>query len=88
MSPPIPQNINREHLFQAIIKIKRQGAPPRREPREWAVEYEGEIYPCKLLISWANLYANGEELDPNPDNFTTYMAQDYLIDKQFNVIPF
>ena len=83
---PIPQNIEREHIFQAMLKIKREGIPPKRGPREWAVEYEGDIYPCKLLISWANIYVNGEELDPNPENFTTYMAQDYLIPKGFQVV--
>ena len=83
---PIPNNIEREHIFQAMIKINRDGVPPRRGEREWGVAYEGEIYPCKLLISWGNLYANGVELDPNPNNFTTYHAQDYLKSKLFTVI--
>lgn len=83
---PIPPNIEREHIFEAMLRIEREGIPPRRGEREWAVDYYGVIYPCKLLISWGNLYANGEELDPNPRNFTTYMAQDYLIEKQFNII--
>ena len=84
---PIPNNIEREHIFQAMLKIEREGIPPRRGAREWAVNYEEVIYPCKLLISWGNLYANGIELDPDPNNFTTYDAQDYLIEKQFNIIP-
>lgn len=84
---PIPNNIEREHIFQAIIKIILEGVPPRRGPREWAVKYEGEIYPCKLLISWGNLYVNGDELDPDPANFTTYDAQDYLRTKEFEIIP-
>jgi hypothetical protein len=83
---PIPQNIEREHVFQAMLKIDREGIPARRGPREWAVSYEGVFYPCKLLISFANFYANGVELDPNPDVFTTYDAQDYLIDKAFVVV--
>ena len=83
---PIPNNIKREHIFQAMLKIEREGIPPRRGAREWAINYEGTIYPCKLLISWGNLYANGVELDPNPSNFTTYDAQEYLIQKQFNTI--
>jgi hypothetical protein len=85
---PIPDNIKREHIFQAMLKIEREGIPPRREPRKWAVDYEGTIYPCKLLISWGNLYANDEELDPDPNNFTTYDAQEYLTEKKFNVIPY
>jgi hypothetical protein len=83
---PIPNNINRENIFQAMLKINREGIPPGRQPRQWAVQYEGKIYPCKLLISWANIYANGVELDSNPNNFQTYMAQDYLKNLGFNII--
>ena len=75
---PIPNNILREHILQSIKKIKREGIPTGRASRVWALHYEGENYPCKLVISWANIYANGEELDPDPNNFQTYMAQDYL----------
>lgn len=83
---PIPNNITREHIFQAMLKIHREGVPAGRQPRQWAVNYEGEIFPCKLLISWANIYANGEELDPNPNNFQTYMAQDYLTNLGFQIV--
>jgi hypothetical protein len=83
---PIPENINREHIIQAIQEIHREGIPPRQQPRQWAVLYEGEIYPCKLLISWANIFANGEVLDINPNNFNTYMARDYLEKKGFNIL--
>ena len=83
---PIPNNINREHVFQAMIKIKREIVPAGRELRQWAVQYEGELFPCKLLISWSNIYANGVELDPNPNNFQTYMAQDYLANLGFNIV--
>ena len=82
---PIPQNIEREHIFQAMLKIAREGIPNKRKGRDWAVDYEGVMYPCKLLISWANLYANGYELDPHPSNFTTYIAQNYLLAKKFNI---
>ncbi|MGN6400884.1 MAG: hypothetical protein ACTHMD_10540 [Flavisolibacter sp.] len=84
---PIPENIEREHIFQAMLKVKREGIPAKRGHREWAVLYENEIYPCKLLISWANIYANGQELDPDPSNFNTYLAQDYLSSKQFEIVP-
>ena len=74
----IPTNIQREHIFQAMIKINRDGIPARRKAKEWVCLYEEVRYPCKLLISWANLYANGKDLNPSPKIFTTYMAQDYL----------
>ncbi|KVV16045.1 hypothetical protein [Flavobacterium sp. TAB 87] len=83
---PIPKNIEREHIFQAIIRIKREGIPALREAKEWAMKYENETYPCKLLISWGNFYANEEELNPNPRNFQTYMAQEYLRNLGFEII--
>jgi hypothetical protein len=84
---PIPDNIKREHVFEAMLKIHREGIPAGRQPRLWAVQYEGEIFPCKLLISWANIYANGVELNPNPNNFQTYMAQAYLSKIGFHIVP-
>ena len=66
-----------------MLKIEIVGIPARRGAREWAIDYEGVIYPCKLLISWGNSYANGEELDPDPNNFNTYDAQEYLLNKDF-----
>ncbi len=82
----IPTNIGREHIFQAMIKVNREGVPSGRHARVYAVNYEGFIYPCKLLISWGNLYVNGEELDPNPNNFQTYMAQEYLLRLGFQIV--
>ena len=83
---PIPNNIKREHIFQAMLKINRDGIPPKRGIREWALLYENDTYPCKLIISWANIYANGEELDPDARKFQTYMAQDYLKYLGFTII--
>ena len=82
----IPEKIEREHIFQAIIKIEKEGVPAHRHAKDYAMLYEGKQYPCKLIISWANFYAMGEELDPNPSVFNTYMAHDYLIKKGFTII--
>ena len=82
----IPNNITREHIFQAMLKIKREGVPARRHEREWAIKYEEDIYPCKLLISWGNIYANGTELGPNPNVFTTENAQQYLGHLGFEIV--
>lgn len=82
----IPRNITREHILQAVVRIKSKGVPAARKQRCWAINYEGDIYPCKLLISLANIYANGKELDPDPDNFQTDMARNYLTNLGFKVI--
>jgi len=85
---PIPDNIKREHVFQAIIKIDREGIPTKRKAIYYNLLYAGKEYPCKLIISWANIFINNEELDPDPNNFTTYHAQDYLEKLGFTIINF
>jgi hypothetical protein len=83
---PIPYNIEREHIFQGMLKIHRDGVPAWAGPRRYALADEGIIYPCKLVIAWANIFANDEELDRDPNNFNTYAAQAYLISKGFTII--
>lgn len=61
----IPANITREHILQAITDIIRNGVPPGRAATKFALEYEGRLYPPKLVISLANRHANGSELDPS-----------------------
>ena len=80
---PIPDTISREHILKAIHKIDIEGVPPKRGTRKWALKYNGNLYPCKLAISWAYFFVSGKELDPNPKNFTTYGAQKYLNSKNF-----
>lgn len=45
-----------------MLGIHREDVPAGRRPRECAIEYEGEIFPCKLLVSSGNFYPVGEEL--------------------------
>ena len=61
----IPGNIKREHILKAIEEIKRNGVPEGRSSRKFLLEFEGRYYPPKYVISLANRYANGEELDPS-----------------------
>lgn len=74
----IPDNIRREHIFQAIIRIINEGVPIHRDAEKYVMIYEEKPYPCKLLISWANVYVNHFELDPDPKIFNTTAAQAYL----------
>jgi len=50
------------------------------------LKYEGDLYPCKLLISWAHIFANRKEFDPNPSNFQTNMAIAILKNLEFQII--
>ncbi|UYG95341.1 HNH endonuclease [Cytobacillus firmus] len=62
---PIPKNINKEHVINAIQKIEREGVPERRESTRFSLFYEGKFYPPKYVISIANIFANGEEYAPS-----------------------
>lgn len=81
----IPNNINREHVFQAIIRIKKSSIPNSRGAKKYVLVYEEEKFPCKLLISYANYYANGEELNCDPTIFQTEMAIRYLTSIGFKI---
>ena len=83
---PIPKNINREHIFQAIIKIEKEGIPNNQNLQKWALNYDGKNYPVKLIISWSNIFANKEVLDINPNNFQSQSAKSYLEKLGFNVV--
>jgi len=61
----IPRNITREHLLQAIEQIDREGVPARKKSHYYDVIHNGNRYPPKYVISLANVFANGEQLDHN-----------------------
>lgn len=82
---PIPDNITRKHILRAIARIDKEGVPKNRKIRKYYCEYEMKKYPPKLLISYANVFANKEELDWSPKVFNTYMAQKYLESKEFKI---
>jgi MoxR-like ATPase len=59
----IPKNIKKENLIQAINKIDKEGIPADGASQFYDVLYNGKKYPPKLVISYANIFANGSELD-------------------------
>lgn len=61
----IPKNITREHLLQAINKIDQEGITPDAESRYYDLVHNDKRYPPKLVVSLANLFANGTILDRN-----------------------
>lgn len=61
----IPANITKSHLLQAIAKIDAEGIPPGGASKYYVVESEGKHYPPKLIVAYANIFANGEILDRN-----------------------
>lgn len=86
----IPANITRAHIIRAIQRIDRERQqnilPQRRLSRKYFLRYINIDYPPKLVISYANVYPNREELNPHPSVFTTYMAQIYLRGLDFEIV--
>src|ERR1035437_7827468 len=64
----LPTNINRDHLLQAINKINSEGIPKDADSQYYDLLFEDKKYPPKLVVSYANLFANGEVLDRNSFN--------------------
>ena len=60
-----PDNISKEHIIQAFQKIEREGIPLNGDSNYYDVEFNGKYFPPKLVVSLANLFANGIELDRN-----------------------
>jgi 5-methylcytosine-specific restriction protein B len=61
----IPNNISKEHIEKAIAEIDKEGIRKGRKSSIYDLVYNGENYPPKLVISIANRFANGSELDSN-----------------------
>jgi 5-methylcytosine-specific restriction enzyme A len=60
----IPKNLTKKDIFKAIQEIDVNGIPLNRNSTGWDVLYDGKHYPPKYLISIANKFTNGEELQP------------------------
>lgn len=58
----IPKNIKAEQVLKAIEEIKRDGTPKGRSSNKFLLEFDGEYYPPKYILSLASKYASGIEL--------------------------
>ncbi|MGQ9570403.1 MAG: hypothetical protein ACUVUQ_06095, partial [Thermodesulfovibrionales bacterium] len=77
----LPKNIDREHIIKAIEEVEKVGIPKGSGSKKFLLEYDGKCYPPKHIISLANKYANGKELDPSEfsggkesNNFLRYLG--------------
>lgn len=59
----IPKNITKASVVKAIGKIELEGVPKGRESTKYNIRYMGKLYPPKYVISLANLFVNGIELE-------------------------
>ena len=58
----IPENIGPDEIRKAIERIRTEGYPAVRASTKHDLVFEGERYPPKVVISYANAFANGEVL--------------------------
>lgn len=83
----LPNNITREHLLSAIRKIDMEGIPDNADSRYYDVLFNNKTYPPKVIVSYANIFANGLELDRNlfegGENSACFKL---LIDNRFEII--
>ncbi len=81
----IPQNISREHVIKALDEIRKNGVSSDRQSKGYYIVTEtGDKFPPKYVLSIANKYANGEELDPS--KFTSGKeTNNYLINLGFQI---
>ena len=61
----LPRNITKDHLLEAIRKIDTEGFSKDADSQYYDVIYNGKNYPPKVIVSYANIFANGVELDRN-----------------------
>lgn len=88
-----PDNITKNHLIQAINKIDSEGVPTYGDSQYYDVLYNGNKYPPKLIVSYANIFANGVELDRKNFEgglgtpcFKLLEKEGFVIDKKNNMV--
>lgn len=81
---PIPQNITSKDIISGIERIKYVSYSGSRESDDYDLYYKGGKYPPKVVISNANITANGREL--RPDEFHGGSeTNEFLINRGFPI---
>ena len=62
-SAVLPDNIRKENVLEAIYEIDREGVQASAQSVYYDLVYNNKYYPPKLVLSLANKYANGNELN-------------------------
>lgn len=83
MAQTIPLNITEADIHKAVQETDLSSIPPRRFYTKYYLVVDGKKYPPKYILSLANKYANGQEL--NLDGFTTQQAVAYFNKLGFQV---
>jgi len=81
---PIPKNILKEHILEAIKYIDENGVPEKNKSTKYdLVDSSGNRYPPKYVIAVANHLANNEDI--TTDDFNAQEAKDFLEKLNFKI---
>lgn len=83
----IPKEITRHHILKAIKEVNTGGIPKGRNSKKFALEFNGNYYPPKYIISLANKYANGKELSSQKFGGGSE-SNNFLKSLQFKIRPY
>ncbi|WP_118973813.1 hypothetical protein [Taibaiella koreensis] len=81
----IPSNIQSSHIIQAIELVNEQGYNSRREAKDYNLYFDRRIYPPKIIISYANIFANGTQWPASSFSGGTE-TNDFLIKRGFPIL--
>lgn len=80
----IPSNIERDHIERSIKEIDKNGVNKKGESTRWDLAYGDRRYPPKYVVSMANRYANGIDLDYK--DFVSHMARRLLERQGYSIV--
>ncbi|MBI9034965.1 MAG: DUF3578 domain-containing protein [Bacteroidales bacterium] len=90
----IPSNITKEHIIKALNEMISEGVPKNGNSSTYDVLYNNHLLPPKVIVSIANKYANGVELDRNSfeggrgtESFKLLEKNDFIIIEKGSYYP-
>lgn len=83
---PISNDIEREHIIQAITRIDERGAPRKRVYERYFMDFNSRKYPIKYLISLASAFVGMTNSVLSSNSFNTNEAQAYLKKFDFKIV--
>lgn len=83
----IPKEISREHILLAIEELKKIRWPPRNNSTTYDLFFEGERYPPKMVVMYANKYANGALFDVSNFSGGEDTTNRFFRSRGFEIVP-
>jgi len=82
----IPNNITADDIRRAITRIQAEGYPAEHESTRHDLLFEGSRFPPKIVLSYANVFANDSDLSTE-DFSGGPEANEYLRSLGYEIVP-